>query len=163
MSAAPRVLVIGVGTPERGADAAGRLVAERLQAAPPAGVTVLGLRGDALTLMEAWAGAEAVVLVDAVVTGAPPGSVHRFDASERALPARLNGTSSHDLGLADALELSRALASLPRRVIVIGIEGDDFSAGAPLSPPLRAALETAAARAASEARALTSMEDTSNA
>ncbi len=163
MSGTPRVLVIGVGTPERGADAAGRLVAERLQAAPPAGVAVLGLHGDALTLMETWAGAEAVVLVDAVVTGAPPGSVHRFDASERPLPARLTATSSHDLGLAEALELSRALASLPPRVIVIGIEGDDFSAGSPLSPALRAAIGTATARAADEARALAAIEDTSDA
>ena len=66
----------------------------------------------------------------AVVSGAPPGTVHRFDAvSERAACARPPCRSTHALGLADAVELARALGRLPRRLVVFGIEGAAFPLG----------------------------------
>lgn len=149
-----RVLVIGIGNPDRGADGAGRRVAEDLGAQPPAGVSVRGLRGEALELMAAWRGADAVVLIDAVRTGTAPGTVLRFDASDAPLPAASAATSSHGLGLATALELARALGALPPRVIVLGIEGDDFGAGAAPSRALRQGIAEAGARAAAEAAGL---------
>jgi hydrogenase maturation protease len=82
------------------------------------------------------------VLVDAVQSGAQPGTVHRVDASERPLPQELRGsTSTHALGLGEAIELARALERLPRLVLVYGVEGARFDAGAELSAEVRVAVE----------------------
>jgi hydrogenase maturation protease len=71
--------------------------------------------------------------------------VHRVDASEEKLPARLFRASTHHFGLADAVELARALGRLPPCTIVYGIEGARFGAGAELSPDVAAAVPQVAA------------------
>ncbi len=48
--------------------------------------------------------------------------------------------SSHGLGLADAYELGRSLGRLPGRLIIAGVEGEDFSQGVGLSPRVEAAV-----------------------
>ena len=83
-------------------------------------------------------------------TGAVPGTVHTFDASSAPLPARTGGASTHGLGLAEALELGRALGRLPARVVVVGIEAGDDGHGAVLSRPVAAALDRAADRVLDE-------------
>jgi Ni,Fe-hydrogenase maturation factor len=50
-------LVIGIGNPDRGDDAAGLAVARNVRAAAPAGVAVIELDGDQLALLDAWDGA----------------------------------------------------------------------------------------------------------
>jgi hydrogenase maturation protease len=70
--------------------------------------------------------------------------VHRFNARRKPLFAMLRHASSHSFGVADALELSRALGTLPPRVVVYAIEGRCFEPGAGLSPEV----EQAAARVA---------------
>jgi hydrogenase maturation protease len=117
----------------------GLLVARRLRAALPEEVAVLEQEGEPTGLIETWEGAEAAWLVDAASSGAPPGTVHRLEAGERPLPAELFRASTHHVGLAEAVELARALGRLPKRVIVYGIEGASFSAGDVLSPEVEAA------------------------
>jgi hydrogenase maturation protease len=116
-------------------------VAASVSARNPAGVEVVEHEGEPIELIEVCEGAPAVWIVDAVSSGAPAGALHRFDAGERALPAALFGLSSHRLGLAAALELSRTLGRLPPRVIVYGIEGAQFETGQPLSPAVALAAE----------------------
>jgi hydrogenase maturation protease len=53
-------------------------------------------------------------------------------------------SSSHGLGLVDAIRLGRCLDELPSRLIVIGIVGADFAHGRRLSPPVAAVVEPAA-------------------
>ena len=91
--------------------------------------------------MEAWAGADSVVIVDTVSSGAPAGTLHRFDAGENAVPARTFRSSTHAIGIADTIELARALGRLPRRVRVYGVEAGGFENGSALTP----AVETAVA------------------
>lgn len=124
------IRVIGVGTAQ-GDDAAGLAVAELLRQGPlPAGVEVIDCPRPGLDLLDDMANADAVVLVDATQSGRAAGTVHRVPAD--ALPAG-RGFSSHDLGVAAALELGRALGRLPRRIEIIGIEGSLTDQGA-LSP-----------------------------
>ena len=126
--------VIGLGNEWRGDDGVGLEVARRL------GGRMLG--GEPIELAEALAGGTEVSVVDAVSSGAPAGTVHTFDASHEPLPARLFGASStHTLGLAEALELARSLGRLPDRVIVYGVEGASFGFGKGLSPEVERAAE----------------------
>jgi hydrogenase maturation protease len=67
--------------------------------------------------------------------------IRRIAAHEGPLPAALSGSSTHLLGIADAIELARALGRLPERTIVYGIEGETFAAGDDLSEPVAAAVE----------------------
>ena len=135
----PRWLVIGVGNDYRGDDAVGLAVARRIRNERLEGVTVREASGEGLALMEIWQVADSVILIDAVHSGARPGTVHRFDAGARPLPAPLFHYSTHAFGLADAIELARALNQLPSRLEVYGVEGKNFEAGAALSPEVEAA------------------------
>ena len=144
-------IVIGVGQEQRGDDAVGLLVARDLaRRAPDARVLEHG--GDGMDLLLAWQDAEAVVLVDAVVSGARPvGDVHRFDARRAKLPVPLfAGHSTHALGVADAIELARALDRLPARVVVYGVEAACFDTGAAPQAAVLAAVEPLAARVLEE-------------
>jgi hydrogenase maturation protease len=140
--AAP-VLVIGIGNALRHDDGAGPLLARRLcSRAAASGIAVRELEGETLTLLDMWAGARAVVLIDATRSGAAPGTIHRFDASSRPLPSALRGSSStHAVGVAEAIELARALGTLPGCVLVLAVEGRRFDAGSGLSREVEAALE----------------------
>lgn len=139
MSSAPeaRRLVIGVGNAARGDDAAGLITARRLGG--------LEHEGDPVALLEVWRDAEMAVVIDAVSSGVEPGTVHRFDATAAPLPAQVRGSSStHALGLAEAIELGRTLGRLPRQLIVYGIEGERFEVGGELTPAVAAAVEAVA-------------------
>ncbi len=136
--------IIGCGSAGRGDDGAGLLVAARLR---ELGVPALEQAGDASALLHAWAGSDDVILVDAVVTGAPAGAVSVWEGRPSGL-VRGAGLSSHGLGLAEALDLARALGRLPRRLRVFGIEGGCFERGAQPSPAVRQAVEEVAQRIA---------------
>lgn len=143
-------LVVGIGHEDRGDDAAGPLTARLLARAwgdlLPPHVIVRAWRGDPLGLIEAWSGVERLVLVDAVVSGAAPGTCRRYGVD--APFAAAAGTSTHGVGIADALALARMLGRLPPAVEVWGIEAADFTAGAPPSEAVAAAAATLAARLA---------------
>jgi hydrogenase maturation protease len=135
-----RVLVVVGGHPDRGDDAAGLEVGRRVTAAGLPDVHVVVDNGDPLTLIDAWAGATDVVIVDASTSGAPPGTILRLDATRDPVPVR-PPCSSHELGPGDAVELARAIGRLPPRVDVWAIEAADCSIGAPLSPAVVDAVE----------------------
>jgi hydrogenase maturation protease len=82
--------------------------------------------------MEAWTGFDDVVVVDACQGAGAPGSVHRLDACDldrlAALQPRQHG-STHGLGVCTAIELSRALGTLPCRLVIYAIEGRHFGDG----------------------------------
>jgi hydrogenase maturation protease len=136
-----RTVVIGVGNPLRGDDAAGVMVAERLRPRVPKGVEVVACDEEPSRLMEAWEGADCVVLVDSVSSGQPAGTLHRFDAGEEPVPACTFRSSTHAIGIADTIELARALGRLPRRVRVYGVEASGFVTGSSLTPAVEEAVE----------------------
>jgi len=136
------VVVIGVGNELRGDDGAGLEVARRVgEAGLPASVTVHLHEGEAVGLLELWDGADAAVLVDTVRSGAPPGTIHRLDASHGPLPSRVRRSSSHTIGIAEAIELARALGTLPSGILVYGVEGQRFETGTELSQEVAQALD----------------------
>jgi hydrogenase maturation protease len=150
-----RTLLIGVGNAWRCDDAAGLAVARLLRGTLPEGVEVLECEGEPSALIDAWEGAQTLWLVDAVSSGAPPGTVRRLDASTGELPAELFRTSTHHLGLAEAVELARALGRLPERTIVYGIEGESFDVGDELTPEVESAVARVAGTLREEVRECT--------
>jgi hydrogenase maturation protease len=131
--------VIGVGNAMRGDDAVGLEVARLLEGSLPPGVPVHVCEGEPVALLDLWAGCDRVILVDAMVTGAEPGTLRSFDAAASPLPPELSGTSTHLLGVGEAIELARTLDRLPPRVEVHAIEAGRLDAGEPLSAPVAAA------------------------
>ena len=97
--------------------------------------------GEPVGLIEEWTGADGVIVVDAVSSGAPAGTIHRLDPLSAPIPAALSQGSTHAFGLAETIELARALDRLPDRLLVYGIEGERFEAGDELSPPVSAAVD----------------------
>jgi hydrogenase maturation protease len=136
-------VVVGVGNVYRGDDGAGPAVAELVRARV-AGIDVVTCEQEASRVIDAIEGRDVAVLVDASSSGAEPGTLHRFDASETEVPARAFRSSTHAFGVGEAVELARALGKLPRVVVVYGIEGAEFTAGVGLSGPVAAAIEPAA-------------------
>lgn len=139
-----RAVVLGVGNPFRKDDGAGPAVTRRLDGRLPEGVTIAAVPGSAAEILSAFAGAARAILVDATSSGAPPGTLQRWDAAAGPLPAALAGVSSHGLGVAEAVELARALRQLPPSLMVYGIEGADFGMGEGLTPAVAAAVEKVA-------------------
>lgn len=131
------MLIIGCGNRERGDDATGILVAERLR---QLGIQAEICSGQAADLIEAWAGADDVIVVDAVVTGAPVGTVRTWDARETPISGK-SPPSTHGLGVAEAIEWARVLGRLPARLTIYGIEGQRFDPDTEISPELDFAVE----------------------
>ncbi|HZO97926.1 MAG TPA: hydrogenase maturation protease [Gaiellaceae bacterium] len=148
--------MIGVGNRFRRDDAAGLEAAAHLRGTLPEEVELLEREGEPTSLIDAWRDADAVWLLDAVSSGAPPGTLHRLDAAAGVLPPELFRTSTHHLGLAEAVELARAVGALPPRLVVFGIEAERLEVGEGLSPAVAAAAERAAAAVREEVLSCTS-------
>lgn len=135
------ILVIGIGNEFRKDDRAGLVVARRIAAKKIRDVAVMEHSGEGASLMEAWKRAQAVILIDAVSSGAPAGTIHHFEAHHENIPVNFFNYSTHAFSIAEAVELSRALGKLPEVMHVYGIEGEDFSYGNDVSVPLEGPIE----------------------
>jgi hydrogenase maturation protease len=129
--------IICCGNPDRGDDGVGALVAERLG---DLGVEAEICSGEALDLIEAWGEANNVVVVDAVKTGAPLGTVHLWDCRKASFLAD-ESVSTHGLGVSAAIRMARVLGRLPEQLQLYGIEGRRFEHGTEVSPELKVAAE----------------------
>lgn len=134
-------VVVGMGNAFRGDDGVGLRVVETLRSRVAPGVKVVACEEEPSRLIDAWEGATATVVVDAVASGGTPGAVHRFDASELPIPTAVFRSSTHAFSLGETIEIARALGRLPSRVVVYGIEGEDFAAGDALTQPVAATID----------------------
>lgn len=142
------MLILGCGNRDRGDDAAGVLVAERLRAL---GIPALICSGESSELIDAWSNASNVLVIDCVLTGAPVGTVHAWDAHQLPPLAQIF-VSTHGFGLREAIELSRTLGSLPARLRIYGIEGLSFAIGTSPSEEIQKSAEKVAARIVKEVK-----------
>jgi hydrogenase maturation protease len=140
------MLVIGVGNEFRGDDAAGLAVLRLLKAKDVAHVTFMAADSGSEMLLESWATAEKVIIIDAVTSEAKPGTVYRFDALAQPVPASCSFYSTHAFGIVENLELARVLDRLPPSLTVYGIAGENFTTGADLSPVVKQAVDEVVAQ-----------------
>lgn len=138
-----RCIVIGVGNPDRGDDAVGRVVAEHLRDRIGKTVEVLEHDGEVTALLEWLEHANAVYLIDAACSGKEPGTIQRFDARAGPLPRTIFTMSTHGFGPVEAVELARAMNILPDTCVIYAIEGASFEAGHSLSDSVARAARSA--------------------
>jgi hydrogenase maturation protease len=125
----PNIIVLGLGNPILGDDGVGIHVVRAAAAryAPAKDVTFTEASIGGVRLLDALAGYERVILVDAIQTrGGRPGDVYRLTASD--LPASLHSGSTHDLSLPAALDLGRRLGmALPAdpNLTLLAVEVED--------------------------------------
>ena len=163
----PRIAVIGIGNDMRHDDGAGPLATRRVADSCAPAIPV-GPLSEPLDLLGRWDGADLAVVADAVCSGAAPGritldwlgSAPEVDGPGPSTP-ELGGSgpeseglltltsrqprSTHGLGVPDVYRLSCALGLAPRRVALVGIEGQDFSNGEGLTSQVEAGVSAAAA------------------
>ena len=152
MMAGPNIVVIGVGNEYRSDDGVGIVVARRLRERFLTRIRVLDESGEGAGLIDSWQCATWVMLVDAVHSGAPPGTIHRLDAGAASVPTGFFHYSTHAFSVAEAIELARSLDQLPPHLIVYGIEGENLAAGVGLSSAVERAVDAVVERAAEEVR-----------
>ncbi|EKV30779.1 Hydrogenase maturation protease [Caenispirillum salinarum AK4] len=132
-------LIIGVGQPWRGDDAAGLDALALLDGGGP--WDCRPHHGEGLGLIALWEDRPLVLVIDAALSGAAPGALHRLEVADGAA---LDGAgfrcSSHAFGVREAIETGRALGKLPDRLIIHAVEGARWGLGEPLSDAVAAAL-----------------------
>lgn len=141
MATRKSILVIGIGNTFRGDDGVGPAIAEQIGKMIPRQVDVRSPIQDGFSLIQIWKASDCVFLIDAVSSGGTPGRLYRFDALNEPLPRNFfTNYSTHDVDLFETISLAGKLDMLPKKLIVYGVEGKDFSFGAGLSHEVRKAV-----------------------
>ena len=160
------IRILGVGSPH-GDDRAGWEVIEALRAsgllAQPAAdaITAECVDRPGSRLIPRLAGADVVVVVDAMRGGSPPGTVRKLALEEtESAPETF---SCHGFGPGAALALARALGALPSRLAVFGIELGQLTPGEGLSAPVQASIPEAVRRVIEELKAYREADDRASA
>ncbi|HTS33180.1 MAG TPA: hydrogenase maturation protease [Thermoplasmata archaeon] len=146
-------VVIGCGNEHRRDDACGLAAARLLRPVLEGRARVLECDGEATRLIDLWDGRGLVVVVDALQSGNPPGTVQRIEVGTEPLPAPLGATSTHGLSLAQGVALGRSLGRFPRRLVIYGIEAGDLEMGSGMTPAVSRGVDEVVARVELELRA----------
>lgn len=133
-------LVVGLGSSDRGDDGIGPVVAGVVASRGLDDVDVVP-QVQPSELLHVMHGYDLVVVVDAMHSGGRPGSVAVLEP--RASLSHTGASGTHDLGLAEVVQLARVLGRLPERLVVVAIECADLSHGAALSTDVEQAVPAA--------------------
>lgn len=94
-----------------------------------------------LNLLYYLEGVDRLVIIDAVETGGPPGTLVRLAGDK--IPAYMAlKISPHEITLPDFLAAARLRDLYPKEVIVWGMQPQSLDVGVELSPPLAAMLDS---------------------
>ena len=99
--------------------------------------------GEGTGLINLWENHERVLIIDAMRSNQPPGTIRLINANRQQIPTDLFHYSSHQFGLAQAVELAKTLNRLPTRLWILGIEGANFDYGEQLTPTVEDAMDEA--------------------
>ena len=156
-----KIKLLGLGHSMRGDDEIGLIVVQRWidderESYPEDQVEADILESPGLNLLGNISGRDAAVLVDAVQSGAPAGTVQVLAEEDLAAFAEGSG-SAHGWGAAETLSLGHRLVpeDMPPEIILIGIEAVQFELGEGLSPGVKAAIPRAITAINQELKRLT--------
>ena len=149
----PRIVVLGLGNILLQDEGLGVRALERLTRSYrlPADVQAVDGGVMGLDLLPYLDDADTLLVIDAIQSGQPPGSLLRLEGE--AIPAALAvKISVHQVGLQELLATSRLEGTLPRRVVLWGIEPAAIEWGLELSPSVAASLDELVDAVAQELR-----------
>jgi hydrogenase maturation protease len=133
-------IVLGLGNLVHSDDGAGVHAIHALQRDErvPAGVTLIDGGTQGMALLPHISNACRLLVLDAVDTSEPPGTLVRFEGqSLRGLPGK---ASVHQLGFADLMAAMSLLGESPAEMVVLGVQPETTEWGAELSGPVEKAL-----------------------
>jgi len=141
-----KTLIIGLGNPIITDDSVGLRVAAEVarQLADRPDVDVTEDYWGGLRLMERMAGYDRAIVIDAIKSGRPPGTIHRLTPYD--IPTQ-RSASAHDVNLPTALEFGRTAGlALPENhnIVLVAVEADDVTTfGERCTPAVEAAIPAA--------------------
>jgi hydrogenase maturation protease len=123
-----KILVLGLGNPLVSDDSVGLRVVEALKPllADRSDIEVSEDYWGGLRLMERMIGYDRAIIIDAIQSGAVPGTIHRLTPDSISTQ---RSASAHDVNLPTALEFGRTAGmSLPKNeyILLVGIEAEDI-------------------------------------
>ena len=144
-----RIKLVGIGNRYRGDDGVGLQVIELLQQVLPLEKLATS-DGDITDLMDVFTDHDEVVIIDAVQAPQVPGVVVQLDGCREALSDTGLRSSTHAMGLAEAVEMARSLGRLPQQLQIYGIVGKYFDNVEGLSDAVQASARKLAERLGKE-------------
>jgi hydrogenase maturation protease len=139
-----RLLVVGCGNELAADDSAGVEIVRRLQERGDTGCQVRAAACIGTELLDVFPTVDVILFVDAVASGAPPGTLHlvplpSWDVEMRAIAS----LSCHGWGLTETLELAQTLRRPIPRLMLLGVEAGSVRWGAPRSAAVEQAIAAA--------------------
>jgi len=136
------VLVLGLGNVLLADDGIGAAVVDRLERdyRLPAEVRLVEGGTLGLSLLDEIARARHVILVDAVATDDPPGTLVRLEGGD-VVDAVRERLSVHQVGVADLLNAARLIGRYPDSVVLLGLVPGSIGLGVGRTRAVGAALD----------------------
>jgi len=107
----------------------------------PSEVTILDGGTLGLDLLTHLEGVERLLIIDAMETGGPPGTIVRMTGEEIPMVFETK-LSPHQMGLKDLLAVSVLRGITPPEMVLLGIQPGNIELGVDLTPPVEAQLDT---------------------
>jgi len=146
-----RTLVLGIGNLVMSDDGIGVRVVQAIDERYrfPAEVTILDGGTLGLDLLPRIEETERLIIVDAVETGAPAGTLVRMSGEEipQALETKL---SPHQMGLKDLLAVASLLGQAPEEMVLWGVQPESIDMALGLTATVEAQVEPLVARVLAE-------------
>jgi len=136
-------LIGGIGNVLLGDDGVGPYVVSLLEShySFGEGVEVADLGTPALDLTHRLVGRHAVILIDSVSSDDPPGTVVLYRKEDIVCVAPPQRLDPHSPALSECLMAADMLGASPENVLLVGIVGECYGPGQPLSAAVRESVE----------------------
>jgi hydrogenase maturation protease len=146
-----RAVVLGIGNTILTDEAAGVRAVELLQSSysVPANVLVIDGGTSGMEMIEDLSGPDLLIVLDVVKTGAAPGTVLKIAGKEIPVFFRRK-LSPHQIGLPDVLASLELLDTLPKEIIVLGVEPISLELGMEMTATVAAQVPTLVEMAVAE-------------
>lgn len=136
------IIIVGIGNPYRGDDAAGWAVIDGLTKAVGSVIQLVKQRGDIAELVDIFANHKSVYLVDAFNSSDLKDAWKRIDLHKQPIIEESPQTSTHGFSISQAISLAKNLDLLPNKLILYAIKGNHYSITNSLTPPVAKSVDT---------------------
>ncbi|RLG71272.1 MAG: hydrogenase maturation protease [Methanobacteriota archaeon] len=133
-SQAPKLVILGFGNLLMGDEGIGIHIINLLREKNlPNHVEIVDGGTAATKIFHFLEGVTKLVVVDAIRTGGKPGTIHRKQIKNVSTLRPSWGFSQHQLGVGEAMLMTKLEGKLPENIVLVGVEPKDVSPGTRLS------------------------------